>query len=128
MIWIALATVVVLAVSWRLFSASHLPELARAKEDGDVQPLLAALGRLPARSQPDAFNRAIRELWDAYRRESAVPLVMELARLRSDSRIAQYWIEQVRTVEPELARAAFDPEFLEACYQPELAASCGPAG
>jgi hypothetical protein len=128
LVWIVLAVIALLVVSWKLYDPSITRELEHVKRGGAVEGLQAALSRLSDRAQPSGFNRAIRVLWDAYQREKAIPLIKELARRHPESRISQYWIEQVRSVEPQLASVFFDQKFLETCYQPELAASCGPVG
>ena len=49
-------------------------------------------------------------------------------RHHEDVPIAQYWLQQLQTVEPDLARETLDSAFLEEHYQPEVAAACGKAG
>jgi hypothetical protein len=126
--WIGLAGLTILWLSWRFRSSSRDREIDEALRTGDLEPLIDALSQVRPGAQADTFHRAIRRFWDAYQREPAIVLVKELARGHRESPIAQYWIEHVRTVEPELARAALDQEFLETYYRPEVAAACGPVG
>jgi hypothetical protein len=55
-------------------------------------------------------------------------LVLELARNHGSANIAQYWIRQVLTVEPQMAKEKFSKDFLRNHYQPEVAVKCGQIG
>ncbi len=79
-------------------------------------------------SQPAAFNHAVRRLWDSYQRLLAIELIKELAQIYGEKPITQYWLKQVLTVEPQLAKQNLPKEFLDNYYQPEVAAQCGNAG
>jgi len=100
----------------------------RAAATGDLGPLLAALEGKRERVRPTAYHQAITRLWDRYERRPAIELIRELAARHPDARIAQYWMQQAITTEPELAGKSLSPEFLERNFQPEVAAACGPAG
>ena len=102
--------------------------LREAARSGDVAPLLAAIDRHPAGRQPNVFNQAIRQLWDNYERETAAMIVRALAERHAETRIAQYWLDQVQRVEPELAARVLDHGFLERHFRPEIAARCGQFG
>lgn len=127
-IWIAVGAVAVLAVIWRVLAPSLDRAVNRAIKDQDSGPLIDAILRMGEGSQPDAFNHSIRRLWDDYQRELAIPVIRSLVENHSDEKIAQYWLDQVRGVEPELAKEAFDQEFIDAHYRPQVAATCGNAG
>jgi len=117
-----------IAILWRVLAPSLDRAVARAVAQEDVQPLVDAILAMSPGAQPDAFNHAIRRMWDDYQRPLAVQVVRALAQHHSQASIAQYWLRQVQGVEPELARDLFDREFLEAHYRPEVAATCGEAG
>jgi len=128
LIWIALGGGVAL-IAVRLFFSSRIDKLAaQVAEGADPAPLLAALAAVREGKKLDEYNRVIRQLWDDYNREQAVPLIKELARLHGSAPIAQYWLQQVATVEPDLARRFFDEEFFTAHFKPEVAAACGKVG
>ena len=101
--------------------------LARAIDAADATPLLQALSALKPNTQPEAFNTTIRKLWDRYERDLAAQLIVALGRDHSDKKIAQYWMRQLLTSEPRLAKL-LTPEFLAAHYNPEIAAQCGAVG
>ena len=124
-----MAVLVVLAA---VALAVATPRIGRAVEEAlarrDVTPVLEAVERMRPGGRTAALNHAIRKLWNRYERRLALDLVVVLAERHTDSLIAQYWIKQAMTVEPELARERLDDEFLRAHYRPELAAQCGPVG
>jgi hypothetical protein len=128
LVLLLVAGVLVVLLISKLFAPSLDPAINAVLKGGEVGPLLERLQQLRPGAQPDAFNRAIRRLWDEYQRERAVPLIRALAVAHSKERISQYWLGQVQTVEPELARASFDEAFLAEHYQPEVAHACGPVG
>lgn len=119
--------VVLVAVLGRLIAPPVSRAMDKVLAGGDVEPLVKEISALRASAQPDAFNSAIRRLWDDYQRERTIPLIRALAEAHAGTRIAQYWLERLRTVEPELA-ATLGEEFFAAHYQPEVAASCGSSG
>ena len=125
-----LAAIVVVAflVINKLFAPSLEPEIDKVLKGGEPGPLLKAIGERRPGARPDAYNRAIRRLWDEYQRPATIPLIRALAEGHGDSRIAQYWLQQVSTVEPELAAASFDEAFMAEHYKPEVAATCGKVG
>jgi hypothetical protein len=120
--------VVLFLVISKLFAPSLEPEIDKVLKGGDVAALLKAIGERRPGARPDAYNRAIRRIWDEYQRPAAIPLIRALAEGHGDSRIAQYWLQQVSTVEPELAAASFDEAFMAEHYKPEVAATCGKVG
>jgi hypothetical protein len=128
MIWIAVAVAALLVVIWRVLAPSLDRAVSRALKEKNAEPLVETILRLGPSARPDAFNHAIRRLWDAYERSLTTPLIMALAEHHGDTAIAQYWLDQVQKVEPELAREAIGGEFFEAHYQPQVAAACGEAG
>ena len=83
---------------------------------------------MPANRQPNAYNVAIRSIWDAYQRPLACELVRELGSRHPSARITQYWIKQALEVEPEAARRILGEEFLNDVYRPEVARQCGSFG
>lgn len=127
--WIAIAAgaVVVLLLS-KVLMPSLDKVIDQSAKNSDTKPVLEAISRMSAGSRPSAYNRAIRRLWDGYQRPLAAELVVELAKNHGDSKIAQYWINQVLTVEPQTAKDKFSKEFLQTHYQPEVAAQCGQVG
>lgn len=127
-IWIVFAVVVIGFVIWRLMIPSLTGVVAKAQEEQDISPIVDAVEGLREAARPAAYNHAIRKIWDAYNRELAIELVIELAKKHNDSLIAQYWLKQVIQVEPELTRSNFSREFLADYFQPEVADQCGPVG
>ena len=101
--------------------------MEHARDTGDVGPLAQAIAATPERGQGNQWDQAIGQLWRTYERDTAALLVIEAARA-CDHSIIQYWINQVMTVEPEIARERFTPEFLTEYYRPEIASQCGRCG
>ena len=128
LVLLLVAGVLVVLLIGKLFAPSLDPAIELALKGGETEPLLKRIEELRPGARPDAFNRAIRRLWDEYQRERAIPLIRALVVAHGDARIAQYWLEQVRTVEPELAQASFDEAFMAEHHKPEVAAACGPVG
>jgi hypothetical protein len=95
---------------------------------GDTATLRSQLAALPEGEQPTAYDRAIGEIWRAYERALAVPLIRDLAEAHTDTRIAQYWLSQLRDVEPNLIAEQLGREFFGSHYRPDIAASCGRFG
>jgi hypothetical protein len=127
-IWIGLIIVVVAVLIYLSIKPSFDKIVDQAAKKGDITPILDAIARKSDDARPTAFNHAIRRLWDRYERPLAVRLVKELAERHGSSTIAQYWLRQVITVEPRMAKESFSQEFLTAHYQPEVAAKCGNVG
>lgn len=126
--WILLGVLPVAFVVYRALVPSLDRLVDQAVASGDMQPVVEAIGKKNETARPNAFNHAIRRLWDNYHRDLAVELVRELAVNHGTTAIAQYWLRQVLTVEPGMARKSFTRDFLDAYYQPEVAAKCGHVG
>lgn len=128
-VWIAIAAGVIILF---LLSKVFMPALDKVVDESarqkDTGPILEAISKMNAGAQPSAYNRAIRRLWNGYQRPLAVELVVELAKNHGNSNIAQYWIKQVMSVEPQMAKQKFSKQFLKEHYQPEVAAKCGQVG
>ena len=128
-VWIAIAAAaIVLFLLSKVFMPSLDKVVGQAAKQNDTGPILEAISKISSGAQPSAYNRAIRRLWDGYQRPLATELVVELAKNHGDSNIAQYWIRQVMTVEPQMAKEKFSREFIREHYQPEVAAKCGQVG
>lgn len=126
-IWILLGAVFLGLMFYNFFAPSLDKELAETLREGNIDPLRSALGKISLRRQPNAYNTTIHKLWGEYRRDLAVIIIRDFAEKHHSSKIAQYWLEQVRTVEPELAARHFDEDFFAKYYHPEVAQSCGSA-
>ncbi len=113
---------------WKVTGLSVDGPIDRAIKAGDIDSLVSLLLERPEPGRPTAFNRAIKRLWDGYQREEAVPLIRALAEHHGEASIAQYWLDQLRTVEPELAATELEPGFLDKHFKAEIAAKCGAAG
>lgn len=122
------AVVAVVVVVWRLASPSIDGAVKRAIAEQKIDVLLRVLEDVRVASQADAFNHAIRSLWNSYQRPLATQLIREFVKNHGSVAIAHYWLAQVQSVEPQLAQQYLEQSFLEKNYQPELAASCGSAG
>jgi len=127
-VWGGSLAVVVILMLWSQFAPSVGNLVRRAEKTGDLGPVLAAIAKKRPAAQPTAFNQGIRMLWDRHERQLATELVKELAARHGDAKIAQYWLKQALTVEPEISGKVFTRAFVTANYQPEVAAQCGPAG
>jgi hypothetical protein len=128
-VWIAIAAAaIVLFLLSKVFMPSLDKVVGQSAKQNDARPILEAISKMNAGTRPSAYNRAIRRLWDGYQRPLAAELVVELAKNHGDAKIAQYWIKQVLTVEPQTAKDKFSKEFLQTHYQPEVAAQCGQVG
>ena len=127
-LWLVVGAAAILVLAWKFTGRSLDGHIQQAMADEDVEPLIKVILRQGEASQPNAFNHAIRGLWDAYQRPLAVPVIKALVEHHEDVAIAQFWLQQLQTVEPELASETLDSAFLEAHYQPEVAAACGKAG
>lgn len=123
-----LAGIALLVIVARMMAPSVDRAVDRALETKQLDGLEEALRLVRPSRQPDAYNRAIRRLWDAYERELAAALVRKLAEHHPEQRITQYWLDQVQQVEPELARRMFEDAFLSKYFRPEVAARCGSFG
>ena len=127
-VWIALGAAALLAIVWRSLLPSLDRRVDRAVLRQDPAPLIAAIVGTRQGARPDAFNHAIRQLWDRYERALAMPLIRALAEHHPEAKIAQFWLGQAHSVEPELARQFFDAPFLQEHFRPEVAATCGEVG
>ena len=103
-------------------------EVLRAVEDKDEAAVITTISNLRESAQPDAFNHAIKRLWDDYERELAARLVRELASRHPRELISQYWLDQLQNVEPEIAKRVLDKQFIRDHYRPDVAARCGSFG
>lgn len=121
----------VLALAW-VIHRLRLPNLdkaaAEAARRGDIDILIQAINRRGIYSRPAAYHHALRYLWHNYQRPLAAKLAHHLASNHVESAIAQYWIKEILSIEPQIARKVFDKKFLQTYYHPEVAAQCGPAG
>lgn len=123
--WLALiAGAVAILLLYRVVKTPLNKVVDTAAEKQETAMILEAINGLRQSARPAGYNRAIRRLWDRYHRSLAVELVKELARKHAEIPIAQYWLKQVITVEPNLARSKFNKKFLHTYYQPEIAAKC----
>ncbi len=125
---LALIVVALALLMHRLAGGSLERKVSGALQREDLAELQAHLTGLTPAARPVAYNQAIRRIWDAYQRPLAVPLILALARDCADEPIAQYWLQQLQSVEPELAAESLDPQFLATYYKAHVAASCGDTG
>ncbi len=102
--------------------------LRRARTPDDLDPVIRSIAGLPAAARSLLFQRAINDLWAAYRRDLAIRLIHAFGETHDGEKIAQYWLKQAMEVEPALARKVFDKDFLEAHYRPTVAKECGMTG
>lgn len=127
-VWIVLGVALIGFLVYRAMVPSLDRVVDRAVGAQDVTPIVETIVKKSERARPNAFNHAIRRLWDNYHRDLAVKLVKELAFDHGTSAITQYWLKQVMTVEPKMARKSFSKDFLHTYYMPEVAAKCGHVG
>ena len=74
-LWLVVGAAALLGLAWKLTGRSVGANIQRAIKDEEVEPLIEAILRRGEASQPDAFNHAIRALWDEYQRPLAVPVI-----------------------------------------------------
>ncbi|MBN1336113.1 MAG: hypothetical protein JXB39_09145 [Deltaproteobacteria bacterium] len=123
---VLLAALILAAVLWM---RPGLPaRVDKAARTGEIGPVLEAIRKLRPKAQPAAYNVAIRRLWNAWERDLAMQVVRELAEAHADEPVAQYWLRQALTLEPESARRFLDDAFVNGHYDPVKAARCGPVG
>ena len=123
--WLAIiAAAVAVFFLYRVFKTPLDKVVDVALEKQEVGMILDAINDLRESARPAGYNRAIRRLWDKYHRPLAVEIVKDLASKHAEIPIAQYWLKQVITVEPALAKRKFTKKFLRTYYQPEIAAKC----
>jgi hypothetical protein len=126
--WIALGISLFGFWLYRLKVPSLDSLVDRAIRQNDLSSVVKAIEARREKAQPAAYNRAIRRMWDGYQRKQAVELVKELVKNFPSVPISQYWIRQVLTVEPVMAKKGLSKQFLDTYYKPEVAARCGPVG
>lgn len=102
--------------------------IALAQKTGELSGIESAVQGLPHERMVTAFHTAIKELWDAYERETAVRLIREVTETVPDEDIVQFWMRKALEVEPELAQQYFSETFLVAYFKPKVAARCGTGG
>jgi hypothetical protein len=90
----------------------------------DPAPVVEAASRVAASRQPEFYEEAIVNMWEAWHRPLAVRVIKAFSLAHSDKRICQYWLKQAIEVEPMAARKELDEQFLKLHYNPEVAASC----
>ncbi len=113
---------------WRVTGFSVDRDIDHALKTENMDGLLEALLHRPDGAQPTVFNRAIKRLWDDYQRPRAVAFIRTLAERHEEAPIAQYWLNQLQTVEPELAKESLEQGFMERHFNANIAAKCGNAG
>ena len=126
--WLLIAWVL-LAALWRKARVYAVERLAaRALVDGDVRPVVEAVGSLGEALRPDAFDAAVGHLWRRGARPLAVALVRQCAPLIGPAFATQFWIREGLEHAPEAARDHFDDDFLEAIYEPPVRQACATYG
>lgn len=100
-------------------------KLREARTTRDIKPVLAEIDAMKDADIQSIFNSAIKTLWDSYDRELAADLIKAFLERKDNVPIAQHWLNQLLTVEPEIARQKIDEDFLRAHLHEECAAKCG---
>ena len=124
--WVIIGAVLTIFFIWRLLIPSLDKIVDQAVKQKDLDVIEQAIKKRSENSRPTLYNHAVRRMWDSYQRPMAINLVKNLAENFPDSNISQYWIKQILTVEPGMAKESFSKEFLSNYYKPEVAAQCGP--
>jgi len=125
---IVIGVIFLALVVFQMGAGSLTKQVDHAAKTNNLVPVLEQIRKKSRDAQPAAFNLAIRRLWDQYHRPLAIELVKELAQDHKDAPITQYWLNQVLTVEPAMAKNLLSHEFVEAHFLPDVAAKCGPVG
>lgn len=99
-----------------------------AEKTGDLTAIEESLQGLTHERIVTSLHWAIKSLWDAYERETAVRLIKEVTETIPDEDIVQFWMRKSLEIEPELAREYMDQGFLLAYFKPQVAARCGTGG
>jgi hypothetical protein len=87
--------------------------LALAGNKPDAAALATLLDPVPPRQARAALDTVAGQLWEEYRREEAVPFVLELHRRAPGSKETLYQVQRLAEVEPNLAIQAFGVETLK---------------
>ena len=102
--------------------------LKQARETKNAQPVIDEIDKDPKADIESLYNGAIKKLWDSYDREVATDLIKAFLERKDNVHIAQYWLQTVLSVEPEIARERLGAEFIKAhsheeCMSPST--GCG---
>jgi hypothetical protein len=87
--------------------------LALAGKTPDAAALAALLDPATPKQVRSALDSVVAQLWEEYRREEAVPLIVELHRRAPGSKETRYQVQRLAEVEPQLAVQAFGVETLK---------------
>ena len=98
--------------------------IATARKDNTVDPIVEAISKDQNKDSASLYNSAIKTLWDSFDRELAIDLAKVFLEKKACEPIAQYWLQQIQTVEPELARTKMGEEFIKSHYVDEAAKAC----
>lgn len=126
-VWIAMAVALFFVIWRRIFLTDLERVVDQALDKKDMEIILNTIRKEKPDKRPTEFNYAIHRLWEGYHREEATELVKEFAKDHAVTPIAQYWLKQVLTTEPDIARETMSSDFVKTYYQPEVAAQCGPS-
>ena len=124
---VILTTILLLAFIFMKTSQSDglSKKLREARTTRDIKPVVAEIDNMKDADIQSIFNSAIKTLWDSYDRELAGDLIKAFLERKDDVPIAQHWLNQLLTVEPEIARQKLGEDFLRAHLHEECAANCG---
>ena len=106
-------------------SDSLSKKLREARTTRDIKPVLAEIDNMKDADLQSIFNSAIKTFWDSYDRDLAGDMIKAFLERKDDVPIAQHWLNQLLTVEPEIARQKLGEDFLRAHLHEECAAKCG---
>jgi hypothetical protein len=126
--WVIIGAVLTAFFIWRMLIPNLDKIVDQAVKLKDLGLIDQAIKKRSKNSRPTLYNHAVRRMWDSYQRPMAIDLVKSLAENFPDSNITQYWIKQILSVEPGMAKESFSKEFLSHYYKPEVAAQCGQVG
>ena len=128
-IMIAAAVLILAFIIFSSFASNSMGKaLKLARETKNAQPVIDEIDKDPKADIESLYNGAIKKLWDSYDREIATDLVKAFLERKDNVHIAQYWLQTVLSVEPEIARERLGADFIkqhshEECMSPS--SGCG---
>ncbi|MDX9722124.1 MAG: hypothetical protein RBU37_15390 [Myxococcota bacterium] len=114
--------VIVLIAMFFLRPPKHEAALKKAIATHNIDALYGLLLEVQGGARQNAFEIAMRKMWDAYERELAIDLLKKMVPHLNDAPVMHTWLRNVIEIEPELARKKFDKAWLKATFKAHLAA------
>jgi len=120
-IFIGLALVVLVAMMF-IRPPKHEAAVKKAIKTKDISQIVEFLLEVKGNARQNAFEVAMRKLWDLYERELAIDILKKMVPHLDDAPVMHTWLRNVLEIEPELARKKFDKVWVKATFKEHLAA------